>query len=185
MTGALIQLVAYGAQDVFLSQNSRPFSNTTYFSIKYKRHTNYAIDGTVLNVVYSTCEVHMKHRTYRNFEIIFDDTKIGEEMYNSNDLLYLFSTNLYNLNEKSILVNNQDIVLQHKHKIEELIKTYKKKLNKNKKEEENEEKKWRRSRDDIQCWKPSYKMANSNARAIRRSQDKQLKHQMKNQMKRR
>ncbi len=40
MTGGLMQLVAYGAQDVYLTGNPQ----ITFFKIVYKRHTNFAIE---------------------------------------------------------------------------------------------------------------------------------------------
>ena len=40
MGGGLMQLVAYGAQDVYLSGNPQ----ITFFKLHYKRHTNFAIE---------------------------------------------------------------------------------------------------------------------------------------------
>lgn len=39
--GGLMQLIAYGAQDVYLTGNSQQ----TYFKVVYRRHTNFAIEG--------------------------------------------------------------------------------------------------------------------------------------------
>jgi len=41
MTGGLIQLVAYGAQDIYLTGNPQ----ITFFKIVYRRHTNFAIES--------------------------------------------------------------------------------------------------------------------------------------------
>ena len=41
MAGGLMQLVAYGAQDVYLSGNPE----VTFFQAKYKRHTNFAMEN--------------------------------------------------------------------------------------------------------------------------------------------
>ena len=41
MGGGLMQLVAYGAQDVYLTGNPQ----ITFFKIVYKRHTNFAIEA--------------------------------------------------------------------------------------------------------------------------------------------
>jgi len=41
MTGGLLQLVAYGAQDIYLTGNPL----VTYFKTIYRRHTNFAIDS--------------------------------------------------------------------------------------------------------------------------------------------
>ena len=40
MAGALMQLVAYGAQDVYLTGNPQ----ITFFKVVYKRHTNFAME---------------------------------------------------------------------------------------------------------------------------------------------
>ena len=52
MAGGLMQLVAYGAQDVYLTGNPK----VTFFQAVYKRHTNFAmemieqvVNGTVAN----------------------------------------------------------------------------------------------------------------------------------------
>ena len=41
MTGGLMQLVAYGAQDIYLTGNPQ----ITYFKIVYRRHTNFAMEA--------------------------------------------------------------------------------------------------------------------------------------------
>ena len=41
MTGGLLQLVAYGAQDVYLTGNPQ----ITFFKVVYRRHTNFAIES--------------------------------------------------------------------------------------------------------------------------------------------
>jgi hypothetical protein len=41
MTGAIMQLVAYGAQDIYLTGNPM----ITYFKMVYRRHTNFAIES--------------------------------------------------------------------------------------------------------------------------------------------
>ena len=40
MGGGLMQLVAYGAQDVYLSGNPQ----ITFFKVVYRRHTNFAVE---------------------------------------------------------------------------------------------------------------------------------------------
>ena len=40
MTGGLMQLVAYGAQDVYLTGNPQ----ITFFKTVYRRHTNFSIE---------------------------------------------------------------------------------------------------------------------------------------------
>jgi hypothetical protein len=41
MGGGLLQLVAYGAQDVYLTGNPQ----ITFFKVAYRRHTNFAIEA--------------------------------------------------------------------------------------------------------------------------------------------
>ena len=41
MGGALLELVAKGSQDIFLTGNP----NTTYFRSVYKRHTNFSVES--------------------------------------------------------------------------------------------------------------------------------------------
>ena len=41
MGGGLMQLVAYGAQDVYLTGNPQ----ITFFKVVYRRHTNFAIES--------------------------------------------------------------------------------------------------------------------------------------------
>jgi len=40
MPGGLLQLVAYGAQDVYLTGNPQ----ITFFKVVYRRHTNFALE---------------------------------------------------------------------------------------------------------------------------------------------
>jgi hypothetical protein len=41
MAGGLMQLVAYGAQDAFISGNPQ----ITFFKVVYRRHTNFALEA--------------------------------------------------------------------------------------------------------------------------------------------
>ena len=41
MTGGLMQLVAYGAQDVYLTGNPQ----ITFFKVVYRRHTNFSMEA--------------------------------------------------------------------------------------------------------------------------------------------
>ena len=41
MGGGLIQLVAYGAQDIYLTGNPQ----ITFFKVVYRRHTNFAMES--------------------------------------------------------------------------------------------------------------------------------------------
>lgn len=41
MAGGLMQLVAYGAQDIYLTGNPQ----ITFFKVVYRRHTNFATES--------------------------------------------------------------------------------------------------------------------------------------------
>jgi len=41
MTGGLLQLVAYGAQDIYLTGNPQ----ITFFKVVYRRHTNFSLES--------------------------------------------------------------------------------------------------------------------------------------------
>ena len=45
MGGGLMQLVAYGAQDIYLTGNPQ----ITFFKVVYRRHTNFAMEAIVQN----------------------------------------------------------------------------------------------------------------------------------------
>jgi hypothetical protein len=74
MGGGLLQLVAYGAQDVYLTGNPQ----ITFFKVVYRRHTNFAVEsiaqtfnGTAAygNTVYSTISRNgdLINRAYMEF----------------------------------------------------------------------------------------------------------------------
>ena len=41
MAGGLLQLVAYGAQDIYLTGNPQ----ITFFKVVYRRHTNFSLES--------------------------------------------------------------------------------------------------------------------------------------------
>ena len=173
MVGGLIQLVAYGAQDAYLS--SRP--QITFWKTTYRRHTNFAMEH--YDNLCGTCFTTMSGRTYNNFEIIFHEEQLGKEYY-SNNLINICPINLNDLNNKSIMVNSEKIIKINKEKLNSIIK----RENKLKEEEEKERKKEeRRNRNyDVQFFKLSFRNANQVERAQRAAQNRQIKNQMKNQM---
>ena len=76
MGGGLLQLVAYGAQDVYLTGNPQ----ITFFKVVYRRHTNFAIEsimqtynGTAQYGSSITCTVSRNgdviNRTYVEVEV--------------------------------------------------------------------------------------------------------------------
>ena len=84
MGGGLLQLVAYGAQDVYLTGNPQ----ITFFKVVYRRHTNFAIEAiqqtpTGSNSLGSRASFQITrngdliHRVYFNGKIKNDNTKTG------------------------------------------------------------------------------------------------------------
>ena len=81
MGGGLLQLVAYGAQDVYLTGNPQ----ITFFKVVYRRHTNFAIEAiqqtpTGSNSLGSRASFQITrngdliHRVYFNGKIKNDNT---------------------------------------------------------------------------------------------------------------
>jgi hypothetical protein len=79
MGGGLLQLVAYGAQDVFLTGNPQ----ITFFKVVYRRHTNFSMEAIEQsfngnNVLGSSVSVHITrngdliHRIYFNAKLLND-----------------------------------------------------------------------------------------------------------------
>ena len=84
MGGGLMQLVAYGAQDIYLTGNPQ----ITFFKVVYRRHTNFsmesiiqAFDGTADfgNKVTSTISRNgdLIHRMYLEHSCVFTNTTSG------------------------------------------------------------------------------------------------------------
>ena len=63
MTGGLLQLAAYGAQDVYLTGNPQ----ITFFKVVYRRHTNFSLES----ISASFCEFSVSR------EVIFFSHKKG------------------------------------------------------------------------------------------------------------
>lgn len=87
--GGLLQLVAYGAQDVFLSGNPQ----INFFKTSYKRYTNFSMARTISSNNY--------HRKYANFEIKMniDSNDLDLEL----DMIFPTNINLRNLNKTEIV----------------------------------------------------------------------------------
>ena len=100
MARGLSQLVAYGAQDVYLIRN-QPI---TFMLMKINRCIKTIIRDDI-EYKYVSCRSTMSFRKYNNFEIIFDDITIHKNLYNSNDLIYIYPINLRYTNLKPILDN--------------------------------------------------------------------------------
>ena len=86
MGGGLLQLVAYGAQDVYLTGNPQ----ITFFKVVYRRHTNFAIEAiqqtpTGSNSLGSRASFQITrngdliHRVYFNGKIKNDNTNAGTD----------------------------------------------------------------------------------------------------------
>ena len=66
MPGGLLQLVAYGAQDVYLTGNPQ----ITFFKIVYRRYTNFAIE-TVEHTFTGTIGFGNIHLVILNFKLFY------------------------------------------------------------------------------------------------------------------
>ncbi len=70
MGGALMQLVAYGAQDIYLSGNPQ----ITFFKVVYKRHTNFSMESIQQTIIgtneISTTEKKGEVKVSRNGDLI-------------------------------------------------------------------------------------------------------------------
>ena len=97
--GGLMQMVSYGWQDTFLTANPK----IIFFRSPYKKYTNFSTES-----IDCTCYKTIPIRKYNNFELIIDDKKIGKEYY-SNELINIYSINISDLNNTSILVNSEKI----------------------------------------------------------------------------
>ena len=50
MGGGLMQLVAYGAQDIYLTGNPQ----ITFFKVVYRRHTNFSMESIHANIEWNS-----------------------------------------------------------------------------------------------------------------------------------
>jgi hypothetical protein len=89
MAGGLLQLVAYGVQDTFLSSNPQ----VTFFKLVYRRHTNFAMESVLQPFNNDadfgkriTCEIprhgDLIHRIY--LQITLPELKNSGTYYNTN-----------------------------------------------------------------------------------------------------
>jgi hypothetical protein len=169
MPGGLMQLLAYGAQDMYLTGDPQIsfWKNTNGICTKIRTE-----DGSE----YINCSTFMKERKYENFDIIFDDLTVGKELYYCEDVIHLITINLHNLDNKSILINDIKTIKQNKCKLESLIKEEKKKKKKTAR---------RSSNNGTQFFSVNYRNIDANRRPQQRAQNKQMKHQTKNIIQRR
>ena len=75
MGGGLLQLVAYGAQDVYLTGNPQ----ITFFKVVYRRHTNFSIEsiqqtfnGNASNGKRVTCQISRNGDLVHKLYVVFD-----------------------------------------------------------------------------------------------------------------
>jgi hypothetical protein len=96
MGGGLLQLVAYGAQDVFLTGNPQ----ITFFKVVYRRHTNFSMEAIEQsfngnNVLGSSVSVHITrngdliHRIYFNAKLRNSKDKETDPWSNKSNTLAL------------------------------------------------------------------------------------------------
>ena len=158
--GGLMQLVAYGAQDMYLSGAPQ----ISFWKTTYKRYTNFTVE-------------QISNRKYINFEILFDDKTTTKEIYYDNDSIVIYSLDLNILNNNKILVNSKKVIKENKDKLNEIIK----------KEEIEQKRKQRHesTKDGSKFFSFNYKDINAAGRAQRKTHNKQMKNQFKNQIKRR
>jgi len=87
MGGGLLQLVAYGAQDVYLTGNPQ----ITFFKVVYRRHTNFSIEsiqqtfnGTPSGGKRVTCQISRNGDLVHKLYVVFSD---GNAELDARDLL--------------------------------------------------------------------------------------------------
>ncbi len=62
MGGGLLQLVAYGAQDVYLTGNPQ----ITFFKVVYRRHTNFSLESIQVSLTLELMKFHKSHFENQN-----------------------------------------------------------------------------------------------------------------------
>jgi len=103
--GGLMQLIAYGAQDVYLT--GRP--QMTFWSTTYRRHTNFSV------MMESSFGPTKYDRKYANFEIKMNDD--SDDFDVDFDMIFPSNINLRNLN-KNELFSKCEIIKKKKEKKE-------------------------------------------------------------------
>lgn len=101
--GGLLQLVAYGAQDVYLTGSPQ----ITFSRVTYRRYTNFSVDSTI------SYQINTYGRKYANFEIKYNTD--FDELDIDIDIAYPITINLRNLN-KSELFEKCQVVKKKKEK---------------------------------------------------------------------
>jgi hypothetical protein len=66
VVGGLMQMIAYGAQDIFFTATPQ----ISFFTTTYYRRPTFSTESIV-----GTCYKTIPIRKYNNFELIFDDKK--------------------------------------------------------------------------------------------------------------
>ncbi len=99
--GGLLQLVAYGEQDMYLFGNPE----ITYYKVVYPKFQK-------LN-----CE-----RNYNNFKISFNDKITTEEMCCREGSIPISSIDLNNLNQNEIFVNSKKVIKENERFLNEIRK---------------------------------------------------------------
>ena len=109
MGGGLIQLVAYGAQNVYLNCNPE----ITFFKVVYKKHTNFSIEsikqdftGNLINGQRATCTINRSGDLLSKLYIEF-----RFYIYIKNTNISLVIINIYNNTSKSLMKNSVSCVL--------------------------------------------------------------------------
>ena len=116
MTGGLIQLVSYGAQDVYLTSNPQ----ITFFKIVYRRYTHFAMETIKQNLSSTasfgtTCfapinrvgDLMTKMWLRTNISISNDINKVSTDVDQSD--FYILGTNITTISSESIYEVNIDV----------------------------------------------------------------------------
>ena len=96
MGGGLMQLVAYGAQDIYLTGNPQ----ITFFKVVYRRHTNFSMEsieqtftGTTSFGGRNTCVIarngDLVHKMYLELDITGTDVSVGAQRIGHNIIDYV------------------------------------------------------------------------------------------------
>lgn len=103
--GGLMQLVAYGAQDVYLTSNPQ----VTFWKVNYRRHTNFSVDST------TSYQINTYGRKYANFEIKYNID--SDELDVDIDMAYPITINLRNLNKNELFEKCQVVKKKKEKKV--------------------------------------------------------------------
>jgi hypothetical protein len=118
MTGGLLQLVAYGSQDLYLTGNPQ----VSFFKVVYRRHTNFSMEYVVEPFItlpnFSTTEnIKVKAKIERHADLVYDIYVVVDipDIYSSTDERFQWIENLgeYLVYSAEITVEGQQLDIQY------------------------------------------------------------------------